>query len=128
MLLQAPERVKWNGYNTPVSEFPDWKQKQQVLFGAKANPEERLRIAAALIEADRDAEAVDYLEIDRDKEMLRQVLERAAGRGDAFVYRRAADLLDMRPSGDDWEGVAAQAEAAGKPSYARLAREAAKKP
>ncbi len=111
-----------------MTEIPDWKQKQQLLYGGKGSPEERLRVAAALIEIDRDVEAIDYLEIDRDEEMLRKVLERATGRGDAFVFRRAAALLEMQPSTEEWEKVAEQAEAAGRPSYARLARAAARQP
>lgn len=106
-------------------DLPDWRQKQQVLYEGKATRDQRLEIARRLLEREMESEAVDYLEMERDEDLLRKILERAADRGDAFLYRRAAAALGWTPAAADWERVAARAEALGKGSFARMARAAA---
>lgn len=108
-----------------MKDLPDWRQKQQILYGGKSTPEQRLEIARMLVEQGMDSEAMDYLEVERDGNLLRALLERAAEKGETFLYRRAAAALGLKPSAADWEKVAQAAEASGRPSYARMARSAA---
>ena len=71
---------------------------------------------------------MDYLEVESDPELLGMVIDWARERGDAFLFRRASAVAGKTPSAEDWEQVAKQAEAQGKESYARMAREAARGP
>ena len=111
-----------------MSDFPNWSQRQQLLYEGKGSREERLRIARGLIASDRPTEAMDYLEVESDPELLVMVIDRARERGDAFLFRRASVAAGKTPSAEDWEQVAKQAESHGKESYARMAREAARGP
>jgi hypothetical protein len=114
-----------SGVEPEMPDVPDWRQKQQLLYGGKASREQRLEGARRLIEKGMDSEAMDYLEVEPDGDLVRTLLDRALDKGEAFQYRRAAAVLGLKPSAADWEKVAERAEASGRPSYARLARAAA---
>ena len=114
---ETEKRVK-----TAMIDFPNWRQKQQILFTGKGTREARLKVARDLVDREMCAEAIDYLEVEPDPELLRRLLERSLETGDAYLYRRSVALLGQKPTLEEWGRVAERAASLGKEAFARMAR------
>ena len=108
-----------------MMDFPNWRRKQQILFTEKGTRETRLKVARDLVDRGMWAEAIDYLEVEPDPELLRRLLEHSLETGDAYLYRCSVALLGQKPTPEEWGRIAERAESLGKETFARMARAAA---
>ena len=94
-------------------EFPDYKEKQKLLYIKQTPPEVLLEIADGLLEEDRFSEAYDYIERSEDEKRIEDYMRKALDRGDFFNFERTALRLDLEIPPEMWESLAdkaAQAE------------------
>ena len=85
------------------------------------------RIAQAYLADGRELEALDFLAQAGDQEGLAGLRKSAIAAGDLFLLKAVAPFLEEKPTREDWEALAAAAEAAGKQRYAEDARRQAQR-
>ena len=81
-----------------------------------------LRIAEAYLADERTLEALAFLAAAEAWDRLAEVRETVIESGDAFILRGIAEVVGSEPPAEEWERLAAAAEAAGKSVYAETAR------
>ena len=81
-----------------------------------------LALAESYLEEDRPLEAVAFLVLAEADEKLAELVELAVEMGDGFLLRSLADVRRVQVDPDAWLRLAAAADAAGKETYAALAR------
>ncbi len=97
-----------------ASAVPDeFMQKRRVLY-ARGHERQQQAAATALLGEGRLAEALEYLERNRDRDLLARVRAAAVAAGDAFSLQRAAQLLKEEPGADEWRSLAGAAEGSGR--------------
>jgi hypothetical protein len=89
----------------------------------KALPAEKaLAIAAAYLAEDRCVEAIDFLALAGAQDRLASLRDRALEEGDVFLLRAVAEAQDAPPGRDEWQRIAAAAEARGLDRYVTEAK------
>ena len=85
------------------------------------------RVAQAYLAEGRELEALDFLAQAGDQEGLAGLRQSAIAAGDLFLLKAVAQFVEEKPQRQDWETLAAAAEAAGKLGYAEDARRQAER-
>ena len=81
-----------------------------------------LALAESYLEEGRSLEAVAFLVLAEADERLAEIAELAVEAGDAFLLKSVADVRRVEVNTEAWSRLAVAAEAAGKETYATLAR------
>lgn len=89
----------------------DFNEKRRVLYG-KGQEKVLLKTAEGFLAEGRLAEALEFLERNRDVAMLDRVARAAVDRGDAFSLGRSLQLAGETADADRWRTLAANAERA----------------
>lgn len=87
----------------------DFLEKRRILYG-KGMERRRLSVAARLADEGRLAEALEYLERERDEALLQRLRREAVLAGDAFVLARSCQLLRAAADPSEWRDLARYAE------------------
>jgi hypothetical protein len=103
------------------SKIPHPLERRHLL--TRELPEGRARaIAAAYAAEGREVEAAEFMAKAGDRTELEALREQAIAAGDGFLFRMAAQLLDVEPQREEWSRLADAAAAAGKLRYETEAR------
>jgi hypothetical protein len=86
------------------------------------SPERSRAIAEAYLAEGRSLEAVDFLAKAGAAQRLAELRREALRAGDLFLLRAVAGASGEAPRREEWEALAAAAEAAGRSRYAADAR------
>ena len=81
-----------------------------------------LALAQSYLDEDRPLEAVAFLVLAEADEKLAEIVEIAVATGDAFLLKSVVDVRRVSVEADAWSRLATAADAAGKETYAALAR------
>ena len=96
------------------TRLTSFKTKQTLLYSDRATDEERNAFADQFIEAERFGEALEFLELTKDRARLDRILAEAVRRGDTFLMLRVEKLRREPVSADVWRDAAEKATALGK--------------
>lgn len=88
----------------------DFLEKRRILH-ARGMERRRAAVSLRLLDEGRLAEAMEYIEKERDQALLDRVRRDAVAAGDAFSLARAAQLLRIAPDPSEWRDLARHAEA-----------------
>ena len=87
----------------------DFLEKRRILY-AKGMEGKRASVSTRLLDEGRLAEAMEYIEKERDQGLLDRVRRDAVTAGDAFSLTRVAQLLRVAPDPSEWRELARYAE------------------
>jgi hypothetical protein len=103
------------------SKIPDPLERRH-LVERGLNEARAGQVAQAYLADGRELESLDFLKQAGDEEGLAGVRRSAIAAGDVFLLRAVAAAQGRAPERQEWEELAAAAEAAGKLRYAEDAR------
>ena len=98
-------------------DFPDWREKRDLLWGDGATDEEKNRCAEDFFAAGRLSDAIGFFDRSHNQDGVRRVLAAAVRKGDWFLFRRCRDSLKS-PLDTELKELAANALKLGKFMYA----------
>ncbi len=87
----------------------DFLEKRRILH-ARGMERRRASVSTRLLDEGRLAEAMEYIEKERDHALLDRVRRDAVTAGDAFSLARVAQLLKIAPEPSEWRDLARYAE------------------
>jgi hypothetical protein len=101
--------------------LPDYKQKQNFLFGKEIKTAELSRIGAMFVEAGWLNDAVDFFAKANDQTGLERVRQIAIEEGDVFLFRRVLKVSGATAEEAEWKAIGDRALQAEKLLFAREA-------
>jgi hypothetical protein len=111
---QIARRILANpGEKMSTIKLPDPLARRHLMEGG-LDPEKARAYADAYLEAGREVEAVDFLEMADAKEALAALQDTAVARGDVFLMRAASRALGDEPTSAIWTQLVEAAKAAGR--------------
>lgn len=108
------------------SKIPDPLERRH-LVERGVGEAQAARVAQAYLAEGRELEALDFLAEAGDQEGLAGLRQSAIAAGDLFLLKAVASAQAEEPQRQEWEALAAAAEAAGKQRYAEDARRQAER-
>ena len=94
-------------------KLPDPLSRRHLLEGG-LDPAKALAYGEAYLAADREIEAIDFLELGEARELLEGLRTLALERGDVFLMRAASRAMGDEPSAATWRQLAEAAAAMGR--------------
>ncbi|MHC4601216.1 MAG: hypothetical protein ACYS47_19655 [Planctomycetota bacterium] len=104
-------------------ELPNWRERQKILWGEGADPDEQVRAGDAFFRVRRFNEALDFYDRADAQESIRNVMTAAVESGDWFIFKRARERLGEDLT-EELKALAENAARAGKFLFALRAFEA----
>jgi len=101
--------------------LPGFSDKRAALFGGKVKPEHRREVGMRFMEAERYDDALEFLSRADAEDEVRKIAAIAVERGDTPLFLRAKVVLKEEPAQQELVALARKAEAAGRPSMAKVA-------
>ncbi len=101
--------------------LPDYKTKRSLLYVDDAT--DYSYYGNLYLDEKRYSDALDFFERGADEEGLQQIKKIALKEGDFYLAARLAKIDSEMFGESDWENLARQAEALGKSTFAKWARE-----
>jgi hypothetical protein len=85
--------------------MPDYRAKQNLLFGKEVKPQELARIGREFLEAGWLSDAIDFLAKAGDDESLSDIRARAIEEGDVFIFRRVLKASGTTAEEKEWREI-----------------------
>ncbi|MBW1808148.1 MAG: hypothetical protein JRJ87_08110 [Deltaproteobacteria bacterium] len=85
--------------------MPNYRAKQNLLFGKEINPQELSRIGREFLKAGWLNDAIDFLAKGGDDESLIDIRARAIEEGDVFIFRRVLKATGTTAEEKDWREI-----------------------
>lgn len=106
-----------------TQDLPGFALKRKILFGPKTTRQRLLEAGKQFMEAGRSDDALEFFRRAEAPELAEQVAEKAASEGNVPLMMRARTVSGHETAPAQWLEAAQKAEAAGRPSCAKLAYE-----
>lgn len=100
-----------------------WEGRRSLTDNPNTSPEVSRNAARTLMEMNLLSEAAVFFALAGDNDGLREIIDRAVGEGDFFVFQQAASRLGEKISRDKVRALIAAAEKNGRALYAEKASE-----
>ncbi|RMF93919.1 MAG: hypothetical protein D6734_08995 [Candidatus Schekmanbacteria bacterium] len=110
------------------NQFPDYSEKQKLLYGEDKNPALLNSYGERFLEAEMYDTALDFFIASENEERIRQLVDISIENGDFFIFKRAASIvLDEEEIRKKAQLLAENAKKLGKELFAKKALELAQK-
>jgi hypothetical protein len=96
------------------NRLKDFRSKQNLLYSEKVTDETRNACADQFIEEERFGEALEFIEITKDRARLDKVLSEAIARADTFLMARVERIRKEAIPAETWREVAEKAQSLGR--------------
>ena len=103
-------------------ELPGFKEKREILFGKKSNPQKMRDTGIKFMQAERYDDALEFFAQAKADDLAREIADVALQNGDAPLYMRAKKVLAETITQEQWDTLALNALRQDSPSKAYLAR------
>lgn len=94
--------------------IPDYREKQHLLYAARASERDIIALGDRYREADRIADAFECYQRANHRAGLETIRALAEAAGDVMLYQQALKALNQTAAPQDWDGIGERAFASGK--------------
>lgn len=101
--------------------IPDYREKQHLLYAARASERDIIALGDRYREADRIADAFECYQRATHRAGLETIREWAEAAGDVMLYQQALKALNQAASPQDWDRIGQQALTLGKYGFSLYA-------